>query len=109
MTRPIAQNADPAFTAGGKGGGKGTFRLLNGEWRVWGNETGTQLVSRLGWPALRTNCVAQAQLARRPLHPLVLTERSAPLDAHAQPRQFLRAQRRIHSIGPIHRAFHRPR
>src|SRR5271157_4010053 len=78
MTRPIAQNADPAFTAGGKGGGKGTFRLLNGEWRVWGNETGTQLVSRVGWPALRTNCVAQAQLARRPLHPLLLTERSAP-------------------------------
>gem|GEM_PF-3210022 len=36
MTRPIAQNADPTFTAGGKGGGKGTFRLLDGEWRVWG-------------------------------------------------------------------------
>src|SRR5271157_1695059 len=33
----------------------------------------------------------------------------APLDAHSQSRQFLRAQRRIHSIGPIHRAFHRPR
>lgn len=32
MTRPIAQNADPAFIAGGKG----TFRLLDGEWRVWG-------------------------------------------------------------------------
>jgi len=31
MTRPIAQNADPAFTAGGKG----TFRLLDGKWRVW--------------------------------------------------------------------------
>jgi len=60
-------------------------------------------------PALRTNYEAQPQLAGRPLHPLVLTERSAPLDAHSQPRQFLRAQRRIHSIGPIHRAFHRPR
>ena len=31
-----------------------------------------------------------------------------PLDSHSQPRQFLRAQRRIHPIGPIHRAFHRP-
>src|SRR5208337_5229294 len=82
-----------------------------------GNETGTQLVSRtrtrlvsrLGWPALRTNRVAEAQLAHLALHPLLLTERSAPLDAHSQPCQFLRAQRRIHSIGPIHRAFHGPR
>src|SRR5271165_7115536 len=86
---------------------RGDLEVLSSELTL-GNETGTQLVSRVGWPALRTNCVAQAQLARRPLHPLLLTERSAPLDAHSQPRQFLRAQRRIHSIGPIHRAFHRP-
>ena len=86
-------------------------------WILWlmkstkarGTETGTQPVSRLGRPALRTNCVAQPQLARRPLHALLHTETSASLDAHSQQRQFLRAQRCIHSIDPIHLAFHRPR
>jgi len=41
------------------------------------SETGTRLVPRLGWPALRTNGVLQPQLARRPLNPLVFAERSA--------------------------------
>ncbi len=41
MTRPIAQNADPAFTAGAKG----TFRLLDGEWRVWGAGIGPEFVN----------------------------------------------------------------
>ena len=45
-------------------------------------QTGTRLVPRLGWPALRTNGVLQPQLARRPLNPLVFAERSAPLDAY---------------------------
>jgi len=71
------------------------------------SETGTRLVPRLGWPALRTNGVLQPQLARRPLNPLVFAERSAPLDAHPHAPQFLRAQRCIHAIGPIHGAFHR--
>src|SRR5271166_6412960 len=68
----------------------------------WGSETGTRLVPRLGWPALRTNGVVQPQLARRPLNPLVFAKRSAPLDAHPHASEFLRAQRRIHAIGPIH-------
>src|SRR5208337_2457701 len=74
-----------------------------------GAKRGTRLVPRLGWPALGTNGVLQPQLARRPLHPLVFAERSAPLDAHPHAPQFLCAQRRIHAIGPIHGAFHRPR
>src|SRR5271157_1180116 len=62
-----------------------------------GSETGTRLVPRLGWPALRTNGVLQPQLARRPLNPLVFAERSAPLDAHPHGPEFLRAQGRIHA------------
>ena len=50
--------------------------------RAVGSETGTRLVPRLGWPALRTNGVLQPQLARRPLNPPVFAARSAPLDAH---------------------------
>src|SRR5208337_3405078 len=73
------------------------------------SETGAWLVPRLGWPALRTNGVLQPQLARRPLNPLVFAERSAPLDAHPHAPEFLRAQQRIHAIGPIHGMFHRPR
>ena len=46
----------------------GNMASLSVERNRDGNETGTQLVSRLGRPALRTNLVAQAQLARRPLH-----------------------------------------
>ena len=74
-----------------------------------GEQNGARLVPRLGWPALRTNGVLQPQLARRPLNPLVFAERSAPLDAHPHAPEFLRAQRRIHAIGPIHGAFHWPR
>src|SRR5208337_3029853 len=67
-----------------------------------GSETGTRLVSRLGWPALRTNGLLQPQLARRPLNPRAFAERSAPLEAHPHAPEFLRAQRRIHATGPIH-------
>ena len=90
-----------------------TGKSRNGD----GVETGTQLESMTSCVPISSPWVAgppdewhaPTSLARRPLNPLVFAERSAPLDAYPHAPEFLRAQRRIHAIGPIHGAFHRPR
>ena len=69
----------------------------------------TDAASFLAWAAGPPDELCGPTPDRRPLHALLHTEMSASLDAHSQQRQFLRAQRRIHSIDPIHLAFHRPR
>ena len=61
-----------------------------------------------GWQSLRPNGVVQAQFARCPLDPVIRAGRAAPHDAQPNSPEFLRAQRGIHPIGPIHRPVHRP-
>src|SRR5208337_4614533 len=82
---PLSQSLDPFDPRGA------------GRWDPGGSETGTRLVPRLGWPALRTNGVLQPQLARRPLNPLAFAERSAPLDAHPHAPEFLPSRSAAHS------------
>ena len=89
-------------------------RLRQGECRLknptmWRERNG-DAVSSSAWVAGPPDKWCAPTSARSPsANPLVFAERSAPLEAHPHAPQFLRAQRHILAIGPIHGAFHRPR
>ena len=58
-----------------------------------------------GRPSGRMVCSNLNSLAVRLTHSS--SPKGRPLDAHPHAPEFLRAQRRIYAIGPIHGAFHR--